>query len=728
MNIIFKDTSNIKKKNGVVPIPPNPHYFLNDKGYKRELLKLDSKNLHFKGSFSNNVSLAVEEFGKKFGASAQKYLDDQIKLLSSAEKPLLTIKNNKITFKKITQMERINQAVIEPIINFPVDWANSLLTTFKKNKLFKDSSFINNLLDNSSLKARRTQIEYRSHAVAIEHYFEMFNDKKLQVKIFEEGHKRLDPKVSNYSTKAERGLTRFVTGIIPAFFLANDAYNLSIYVNDNQDLAQKEKKRRFMQEIARVTITAAATFGFLGYFAKKSNAHPETATKLIALVTFASEIIGRIIAGTPFYPIGENMAKKYAKLQNKDKSEQEQIKNKDSKSAGGQKLDFKKLEKNYKVTPKEEKNSSFDVMKLLAGMVIFGFAAERLSSKNHTIGQYLNNSFKNYMKKFDKDILMPKKEFDNLILKLKQEGFEEIANNYTKMLSELNVETNGMIKIGTGVDKVKNVLVNEVLALPIKFAWEILMMPYRSVVKPLIDLSLVGIDKILTKVNSKFNLKMLDNLIEKIRLIISELNTKKSKKKTITKETVFQNGVQYLRKIVKDDNFKEKVNKNLMESFDNVNKSNFSNADLSGSAKVAVSTVTSGFLIADNYNLVMIDSQGKDKKLAEQKAKERTIQRIVRIAYGAVLIKLFNGIFRDTFNRSLLGAQVVNAANTLSTETLERTSVGLPLVQSTKEDIIRKDEENLHSKGFKGFYYRFMSKLTGKKSIAEKAKKKVADK
>lgn len=246
-----------------------------------------------------------------------------------------------------------------------------------------------------------------------------------------------------------------------------------------------------------------------------------------------------------------------------------------------------------------------------------------------------------------------------------------------------------IIQKRSNIDKVKDNIINGVLALPIKFTWEILNMPYQYIVKPLIEIPLKG----------------------------KELLAKKEKE--LDCNEVFRNSVEYLHKNINAPDFKEKVNRNVINAFDNVNKSNISSADLAGSAKVAVSTVTSGFLVLDNYNMVMIDSEGKDKDIAGQKAKERTIQRIVRIAYGASLIKLFNGLFKSQYNASLLGAEAVTTGNVLLTETLERTSVGLPLHEATREEIIGKDNEALNATGLRGLYFRFMSKLTGKKALSE---------
>ena len=215
-------------------------------------------------------------------------------------------------------------------------------------------------------------------------------------------------------------------------------------------------------------------------------------------------------------------------------------------------------------------------------------------------------------------------------------------------------------------------------------------MPYQYVIKPLIEIPIKGRELL------------------------------KGKEKKLDCDEAFRTSIEYLHNNIKASDFKAKVNKNIIDAFDNVNKSNLSTADLAGSAKIAVSTVTSGFLILDNYNMVMVDSEGKDKKLAEQKAKERTLQRIVRIAYGAALIKFFNGIFKSQMDASLLGTQAVNTAYTFATETLERTSVGLPLHEATRDEIIEKDNETLNATGLKGVYFRFMSKLTGKKAISEK--------
>ena len=703
MNITPKDTTNIKKRMYGMPATQTSSPLSASTKYRREPLKLNPKNLSFEGSSANNLSTLMNDLGQRFGHSTQQYWEKQIIALNSGKKSMLALSGGKITFKQETFAGRINQAIIDPVVHLPLDLTNSTLNLLKRIPRFKNSKLINNLLKADVLKNRSDYVEGVSNTAAIQHYIEMLENDALKSKIFTQGHKRLNAAIANYSTKAERSMTRFVTGIIPAFFLANDAYNLSIYVNNNKDLAQKEKKKRFMQEVSRITITAAATFAFLSYFAKKSNSHHDTATMLISVLTFASEIIGRTLVGVPFYPISEKTAQKYAKLKYKDKlgKEENAPQNANSTSNGNNinKIEFDKPQKNSIKINKKEDSKSINILNILGGLVIFGFAVEQLTKKGTTMGNRLEKIAKAHKARFKEDIFMPKKEIDGLILKLRENGFDKLAENYEQILSKLPTakDNNGMIKIGTHTNKSKDIIVNEFLALPLKFVWEVLMIPYKGVVKPLFELS--------------------KQILGSLRII--NIKPKVSKNYASKEEEIFKDGIRFLKKISKDKDFKDKLNKSLISSFDNINKSNFSNAELSGAAKTAVSTVTSGFLIADNYNLVMIDSQGKDKDLAKQKAKERTLQRIARIAYGATLIKLSNGIFKVPFNNSLLEAQAVNILTTGVIETLERKSVGLPLSESTREDIIENDENNTNAKGLKGSYYRFMSQLTGKKSLAE---------
>lgn len=722
--------------------------------YQERPLKTNSHDFSFKG-LSVNSSEVVNSFKNIIGDAGEKNVSAIIEKIGSQKNPWVEKQNDLLTFKEETMGFRLYHSIIDPIVNFPLDLANGFLGGLKNFSMFKKSAVIDKMLENPILKDRKNYQTLYSNTMAIQHHAEMLKEieklkngpqtpanlKKLKAAeqaIIAEAQKRLNPEVANYTTKAERSFTRLASGIVPAFFLANDAYNLSMYMNNNKDLAAKEKKRRFNQEIIRVVVTAGATFGALGFFAKKSNAHPGASTFIIAGTTLASEVIGRMMTGVPFIPITANQAKKYAQKENKNKPE-DKIENKT---------------KNISTDPNTKKDSkSMGILEFVGGMMLVGFAIEKAPMHIKPVKQFIEKISGKYKSLMDNDYTITKGKFDEILKKLKDNGFNELAKNYEEqvnkiikngnltaqesykleteinkraeakvsglfikdpkaykdkvsdikkklpreaIMAELNIKPSNPAKdedilhLGKFISKPKSVM-DQIFGLPIRVVWDIINMPYKIVAKPLIELP---------------------KQIKEGSFIPAEKSSKSG-------GSALQNGLSFLKKINDDVDYKEKLNNSLLDSYDNVSKSNFSNAELGGAAKTAVSSVTSAFLVFDNYNRVMIDSEGEDTKLAGQKAQERTVQRLVRIAYGAGLIKLFNNVFSKQYNGSLLGAQLSNVGQSVVTETLERTSVGLPLHESTREEIIANDKKNVEAKGIQGAYFKLMASLTGKKPLSE---------
>lgn len=683
----------------------------------------------------------VDSFSELIGKSARENIEKVIESVSSSKHALVEKRGDELIFRKRSLGEKTYQTVIDPILFAPIDLINGGLSTLKNIPALKNSKFISNLQNIEILANRNKYRELYSNAMALRHTAEAIQSPE---KFFKESHNRLNPGISEYAVKSERTLTRIVSGAIPAFFLANDAYNLSMYVNNNKDLAKKEKQRRFTQELGRVAITALGTFMTLGAFAKKSNNNPNFATAVIAVTTLASEVLGRLVVGTPFYPITKKQAKTYAHLQGKDKI------NKDKK------------DKNVNQNKENNQNIKKDpnIMKIIGGMVLIAFGVDAIPKVIKPLNDVVSKislKYKNYLLK---DFSISKNEFKQLMQKLKNNGFEQLANEYEieaakiiesgnltvkekglidskineiarakvdkkffispkkyekeiskikktinrkEVMKQLNIvpRNDEIINICDTQNNVKFNLVDQILAFPPKVLWDIITMPYKYVVKPMFEMPKEGIEKIVyyTKNHKWPEPKPLEDKRGKIQML--------------------RDSIKFLRKIDSDPNYKEKMNVAIVDSFDNITKSTISSAEMAGVAKTVMSTITSAFLIFDNYNMVMIDSEGKDKKLASQKAKERTIQRIVRIAYGASIIKFFNGVFKTPYNASLLGSALVTTGNTILTESLERKSVGLPLHEATREEIIETDNKNLSATGIKGLYFRFMSKLTGKKPISE---------
>lgn len=183
--------------------------------------------------------------------------------------------------------------------------------------------------------------------------------------------------------------------------------------------------------------------------------------------------------------------------------------------------------------------------------------------------------------------------------------------------------------------------------------------------------------------------------------------------------------IEAAKKLVNDTKNKlgRYVNTAVEKSFNGVTQSSNKNTDLAMMTKLASSTVTSAFLVADNYNMVMIKSDGEDKAGAKEKANERIIQRLSALFYQTMFINWFNSTFRSTYNSSLKGMAAVVIPNTLTTEIVTRKSIGMPIRRKTYEQIQANEEKNENRKGLLGKYFKFMRLLTGKKPLKDRLPK-----
>ncbi len=240
-----------------------------------------------------------------------------------------------------------------------------------------------------------------------------------------------------------------------------------------------------------------------------------------------------------------------------------------------------------------------------------------------------------------------------------------------------------------------------------------------------------------------------------IHRVVTEIYGEKSPKTGKISQTIFVNAMEQLNKqtkpyrkavetyeralngglssqeIEKAKKAVEKAKKKLMiyvntaveKSFNGVTQSSNKNTDLAMMSKLASSAVTSAFLVADNYNMVMLKSNGEDVEGAKETANERIIQRLSALFYQTLFINWFNATFRATYNSSLKGMTAVAVPNTLTTEILTRKSIGMPIGRKTYEELQEIDEKNESRTGFTGKYFKFMRLLTGKKPLKDRLPK-----
>lgn len=323
---------------------------------------------------------------------------------------------------------------------------------------------------------------------------------------------------------------------------------------------------------------------------------------------------------------------------------------------------------------------------------------------------------------------------------------EEQLTSLTSTVSELIKEngTTTLIKVDT---KLKPFV--DIVTEPFKFIMSAINLPFK-LVKTAINLVTSPIQKKAAQAAlGKAELTKFEKAINKA--VIEVFGEKKAKSGKIS-QTIFANAMEQLQKQTapyrnakaalelaqksgnvdaktqaafdkaKDDLYKY-VNRAVQKSFDGVTQSSNKNTDLAMMTKLASSAVTSAFLVADNYNMVMIKSDGEDTNGAKEKASERIIQRLSALFYQSMLINWFNSTFRATYNSSLKGMTAVAIPNTLTTEILTRKSIGMPIGKKTIEELNEIDEKNENRKGFLGKYFKFMRLLTGKKPLKDRLPK-----
>jgi hypothetical protein len=174
---------------------------------------------------------------------------------------------------------------------------------------------------------------------------------------------------------------------------------------------------------------------------------------------------------------------------------------------------------------------------------------------------------------------------------------------------------------------------------------------------------------------------------------------------------------QALKKNFNKEQFHDFLQVNFLKAFNTDSLSSVSNAELSNLAKTSASIATIWFLMTDNYNMVMLKSNGNDKEGANTKFKERFVQEGSRLFYQTLLIDLFNSTFRNQYNSSLMGMSWITLIDTTLGEMLTRSSVGTPIKAHTRDELIGIETKQNNSTGFKKKYYTFMQRLTGKRSI-----------
>lgn len=725
MNIKVKDTFYSKATTGAgvmsrVPLS-SPHFSsdqLSTNLYKKRPLKSNSQNLSFEGLFYKPVideaTKAVRVFDadeileltqKHLGSSAKK-LFESVRDSKLTNEMFSVNEKNQVQFHKKSMLKLIIDGMLYPITILPADALNGIVGALTRIKPLKN--WAEGIHNSPMFKNIRQRSKIDSKVNALRGLFETVEDNKgksteeLSSVLFQRSVKMFDSKTGNYDTKHERSLNRIVSGMVPAAFLANDAYNLSRMCDDNKKEAKQEKKIRFRQEVSRVGVSAYLTLVTMGALSKYINNSKLGIVLMTGSTVLFTEMFSRLTNGKHIVRLSPEKAKA---INAKEAGEEAEIHN-DYKS-----IFFKSAEprksfiafnssqptrfKGGEAQAKKEPLLSFSsIMKASAIVIATGFSI-KLLRKIPAIDKPIKNFFAAVKKQHRKltmneDYSIEKSRFDEILAQLKQQGFDSLALKYEEIAKNANAIQGARLHLGAKSKKIKPVF--DFVIAPFKFAYDAISLPYR-LVDNVVKSFLPKVPEV-AKSTLELDVKALQDSIENI-------------------------GKEALRKNLDPEKFKTYVNDNILKAFNVDNMSGISNSELSNLAKVSAAAATLWFLMADNYNMVMLKSNGTDKDGAELKFKERFVQESSRLFYQTLLIQLFNDTFKSQYHRSLWGMTWITASCTLIGEALTRKSVGVPLGEHSRDEIFEFEKERQNTTGFLKSYYNFMSRLTGKKSLAE---------
>lgn len=603
---------------------------------------------------------------------------------SNLTNKMVTIEGDKITFYKKTIAQLVWDGLIYPFKILPADILNGTVELIGKIKPFKGWAVKTRELP--FFKGIRQRSKIDAQVNSLRGLFETAKNLKgksneeISSALFQRSVKMFDPATGNYDTKHERSLNRLVSGLPPAIFLANDAYNLSRMMDDDKNSASHEQKVRFKQEMARIGFNAYITLITLGALNKTINNSKMGIMLMTALTTLTTEAFSRVINGKHI----TRLTPEQARAENeKNHAPEAEIK---------PDLSFKASENKKDDKEKSQKPLlSFDsIVKALAVIIGGGFAVKGLRKIPAVNGAWekFAGVFKNKYNDITqiKDFKISEEKFAKITQVLEDNGFTELAKKYRDVADSAK-NPDGTINLGVKDKKIKPA-VNFFLA-PFKFIWKYGTMPYKFVDDAIKSL---GHSKVKSSKKLGTDISALAKSIENI-------------------------GREATRKDFDPKKFQDYVKDNILKAFNVDTMSNVSNSELSNLAKTAALAATIWFLMTDNYNMVMLKSNGNDVEGAKTKFKERFVQEGSRLFYQTLLIDLFNSTFQAQYNKSLFGMSWITLTNTTMGEWLTRKSVGVPVGTHSRDELIALEEKQNNATGFLKSYYNFMKRLTGKRPI-----------
>jgi len=455
---------------------------------------------------------------------------------------------------------------------------------------------------------------------------------------------------------------RAVSGIIPAWFIAHDFYNLKILNTNDKKQADVEWNSKFKQESGRIGIETYQGYILNSVFEKLTNKSLPFAVGLNIANTIGSNVFSRLATKRPILPI------------NIEKSEKLNL-------ASAQKAE--ELEKNI------ENNDKLNQLK----------SYKDFKKKNSSIGFGANNSgiinsIKSGLKRLDERFA------DAKICQAKL-SIEEFKNGYTNVKQFDEKDARKMLEIAANRMKLEkdhsNLSLQDILD-NAKGKEEIIIGKnwiYRY------SKELVNIMKFPFEFSAKIGRWIANPIKKLIGMEIKEPN----KTSSFYSEQFVKNVTKWADKVNKKmDNIDDTNIEEAIGRYAKNKKNFFSTAvmeypanDLSTAMKLTGFT-TVPFLATDAYNSTI--GETKNKETANTKTKQRAIQDSSRQGISLWICYAFNQMGKAFSNASLYGSALVTAVQVLTYESLTRKLVGQPLSPTTHEKMVEIEKEKAKSKNW----------------------------
>ncbi|MBQ4646287.1 MAG: hypothetical protein IJB79_02950 [Candidatus Gastranaerophilales bacterium] len=578
----------------------------------------------------------------------------------------------------------------------------------------------------------------------------------------------------SYESRDERTLNRIATATVSALYSAADFYNISMLQKDDKKEATKAQNKRFKQEMTRMSLSAGLTYLSLGILDRYTKNNVWLNASVIAGSTLISEIASRLFSKTPLLPLTPEKAAKIAQQRaGKKEVSSQNNKNVSFKSnlhvereafrqllktndtvQNTEKEEVKDIQENSKPTGKKKSKAlkiflgifaAANIVYLGSRIIKGDFAYNK--AKKAFVEQYkdaidgndlesikeelikIADKYKDRSDKFALDEKVEKlltkrtvktnlEELKNKLIELKEtdSDIENIINIYLEHI-EKTASKDGLIDskvsipvvsgLYSGITKIFKT-VYTILSAPAAFVSSLINKQYKETSELFNDLK----DQV--KPNYKKELTELGQLcgiskdIKPVQAIKDKLNKS-----------------DFIKSVKRFFKIKETNNETIINTIKNRTRNveiGAETSELANISRTMVTAFTTAFFVNDYRNSVLIESEGKDIEGAREETKERLLHKLSNFIINGTLMNTFNTIFKNPLNESLVKAALVAAGTETTNEFLVRKSICQPITKKhSKQEIIDYEERQLNKKGFMGWWSRTFKKLTGKKTLTQKA-------